>query len=580
MKKSTRAVSLIVTVILLITLAPSSVFADDSKSQANTFRLGVTVETDSLSPLISYTQAGYEVFNLIYDPLVRVDKNLEPSPGLAEKWSLSDDKLTWTFNLRKDVKWHDGKPFTSADVKFTYDLLKAHPLGLYASNLTGITKVTCPDKYTVEIKTDKPKANMLTNSTPILPQHIWSKVAVADYETWPNSNPVGTGPFKFTEFKQGEYLKLSANPDYYAGKAKIDNLVFALYANTDVMAQSLKIGEIDAADNFSTSQYDTLKDMKGISAISSTMNGYTELGINTWTDSKSKGNPLLLDKYVRQAIELSMDKQKLLDMVYDGQGTPGVTLIPPGGFYHYEPTDKELRNYDVEKAKALLESKGYKDRDNDGIREDADNNKLSFKFLLRSKNDNEVKAGQMIASMVKDAGIELKVETVDDGVLQDRIYAGTYDMFIWGWMEELDPTVALKVLTTAEWGNLSDCYYSNKEYDRLFLSQQTQMDTDKRKDEVCRMQQIAYEDAPYIILYYDNSLEAIRSDKWEGYIQIPEGGPYFFNLTIYNYMNIQPVGSGFGSSTSYTAVIVLAALIAVAAIFFITRSKKRKTAAR
>lgn len=575
MKKRAGAVSVVVILILLISLIPAGVCAEEDAAAASSFRLGITMEVDSLSPLISYTQAGYEFFGLIYDSLVDIDQDLKTVPGLAEEWSISSDNLTWTFKLRDNVKWHDGEPFTSADVKFTYDLLIKRQLGLYAGSLSGITSVECPDDNTVVIKTEKPKVNMLTNAAPILPKHIWEQVSEAEYETWANENPIGTGPFKFSEFKQGEYLKLVSNPDYFGGKPNIDALVFVLYANTDVMAQSLKLGEIDGAHDFSAAQFETLKTAEGISAISATMNGYTELSINCWTDPKSKGNPLLRDKKVRQAIELCIDKQKLLDMVYSGQGIPGTTLITPDGFYHYEPTEEELREYDVEKAKTLLESAGYTDKDGDGIREDSGNNMLSFRFMLRTENADEVKAGQMIASTVKDAGMELKVETVDDGVLQDRIYAGDFDMFIWGWMEELDPTVALKVLTTAEWGNLSDCWYSNKEYDDLFLSQQTKMDLEERQREVWRMQQIAYEDAPYIILYYDNILEAIKSDKWEGFIQIPNGGPYFFNLTNYNYMNMKPVGSGEGSSSNYTAIIVVLVLIAIGAVLFV-RSKRRK----
>src|SRR5665648_691699 len=113
--------------------------------------------------MISYSQIGYEVFALIYDPLITIDENLESVPGLAKEWTVSEDQTEWTFKLRDDVKWHDGEKFTSNDVKFTYDMLLANPLGMYAGYLGGITEITCPDDYTVIVKTEKPKANMLLN---------------------------------------------------------------------------------------------------------------------------------------------------------------------------------------------------------------------------------------------------------------------------------------------------------------------------------------------------------------------------------------------------------------------------------
>jgi len=503
-------------------------------------RIGVTVEPDSLSPLISYTQAGYEIFSVLYDSLVALDENYEAVPDLAKEWTISDDKLEWTFKLRNDVKWHDGVPFTSEDVKFSYELMLANQLGMYAGYLTGIDSVECPDDYTVIIKTLQPKANLLVLSAIILPKHIWSKVSADEYETWPNENPVGTGPFKFGEFKAGEYIKLVANDDYFEVRPYIDELIYVFYANTNVMALSLKLGEIDAATNFSANQLPFLKKNANLEVISAVSLGFTDISFNCWQDPASKGNPILMDKKVRQAIELCIDKQKILDMVYAGQGTVGTTLVPHEGFYHYEPAGNELRSYNLERAKKLLDDAGYKDNDGNGIREDANGNELNFVFTLRAENTDEIKAGQMISSMVKEAGINLEIETVDDGVLIDKIYSGDFDMFIWGWGADLDPTTILAVMSTDEIGNLSDCNYSNKEYDNLLVLQKTKMDPKERQQDVWKMQKILYEDAPYIILWYDNNLQAVNTENWTGWKRIPENGAFFFNLTTYNYKNVKP----------------------------------------
>ena len=146
----------------------------------------------------------------------------------------------------------------------------------------------------------------------------------------------------------------------------------------------------------------------------------------------------------------------------------------------------------------------------------------------------------MIKGSAEEAGMKMNIETVDDGVLIDKIYSGDFDMFIWGWGTDLDPTTILNVMTTGQIGNMSDSNYSNEEYDQLFVKQQTIMNTDERESVVFEMQKILYEDAPYIILFYDNSLQAVNDEKWTGWKRIPEDGGYFFNLTNYNYLNVKP----------------------------------------
>ncbi len=571
----------VITIVLLIVLLTSGfAFAAEDVSS---LRIGVTKEIDSLSPFLSWTITGDEVFMLIYDPLVRVDENLKTTPGLAETWSLSDDNLTWTFVLYDNAKWHDGKAVTAEDVKYSYEAIIDNGLGMYAGGLEGIASIETPDGKTVVIKTDKPKADMLMSNAPIMPKHILETMTLEDLESWPNDNPIGSGPFKFDELNMGGFLKLVKNEDYYKGPPALDEIIFVVYGNSDIMTQALKIGEIDAAVNFSASQLEDLQKIPEIEAIAAVQPGFTELSFNCSQDADSKGNKLLLDKNIRKAIEWAIDKQNIMDVVYYGYGEIGTTLIPPGDFYHYEPKD-ELRTFNIEKANKLLDEAGYKDTDRDGIREDSNGNKLSFVFTLRSETPDEVKAGQMIAATVKEAGIELKIETVDDGVLIDKVYSQDFDMFIWGWGTALDPTVILNVMSTKEIGNMSDCNYSNEEYDRLLMKQQTIIDESKRRETVWDMQKILYDDAPYIILFYDNGLQAVRTDEWEGWTRVPEeNGAYFFNLTYENYMNVKARAQSGQSSqaaaaeSSKTALIAAAAIILAAGGILIIKSRKKNS---
>lgn len=574
--KTKRRIVIMLTIIMVLSMFQTNIFGSQTQ-EPNAMRVGITVEIDSLSPLISYSQIGYEVFMLLYDSLITVDENLEPVANLAKNWTLNDDQTEWTFELRDDVKWHDGESFTSADVVFTYNMLIDSDLGMYSGYLGGIVEVTAPDDHTVIVRTEEPKANMLQNSCPILPEHIWKDVNPDDYVTWPNDQPIGTGGFKFSELRSGEYLKLVANDDYFLGRPGIDELIFVLYANTDTMAQSIRLGEIDAATNFSPSQLTSLQDESDIEAISAVVLGFTELSFNAWDDPSSNANPLLKDTVIRHAIEFSIDKQSILDIVYSGQGSVGTSLIPPEGFYHYEPSADELRDFNIDKANQILEEAGYVDLNGDGVRQDSDGTPLEFTLTLRANNTDEVQAGQMIAGSAANAGIKLNIETVDDGLLIDKIYSGDFDMFIWGWGTDLDPTTILNVMTTSQIGNMSDSNYSNERYDQLFIEQQTIMDPAERQQVVWEMQQILYEEAPYIILFYDNSLQAVNTAKWSGWKRIPDEGGYFFNLTNYNYLNVQPVSdTAPATSGNNTVLYVVAAAVAIAVFVMFTKKKKAK----
>jgi peptide/nickel transport system substrate-binding protein len=555
----------------------------------NIIKMGVIEEPDSLNPLVAYERAAFETFMIIYDSLITFDSNLEPQLNLAESYVLSDDMLTWTFKLKEGIKWSDGEPFTSKDIKFTYELIRDTGLSLYYDMVRDIIDIQTPDDNTIIFVTELPKANMLQNITPILPEHIWSSVSEDEYETFENSSPVGTGPFIVQEWKKNEYLSLKANKDYFKGAPSSDGFIFSMYANRDTMAQSLKLGEIDIALGLYNNQAKTLLEDEGIERFVFSENGFTELAYNCNTDPSSAGSKLILDKTIRQAIEYAIDKQKIIDMVYEGAGQVGTSLIPISQTqYHYEPTGDELKAFNPEKANAILDDAGYLDIDNDGIRESKEGNeKLSFIFLLRTENSNEVKAGQMIKSYLNDIGIETLIETIDDGALNDRIFGTTdFDMFIWGWGGDVDPSTMLRILTTDQIGNLNDVYYSNTEYDEIVNMQSTIMDQQERTNVIIEAQKILYDELPYSILMYENELQLYRSDKIEG-ITPTKAGAIFYADTPLNYINAKVIGSepsapsteektDDNTSTNNLYYIAGGLLLVVGLGLFIIKSRKAK----
>jgi len=504
-------------------------------------KVGWTVEPDSVSPFIAYNLPSAEVFLLLYDPLVALNEKEESVGKIAESWEISEDQLTWTFYLRKGIRWHDGEPLRAEDVKFTYDLFMNSGLGLFSGFLNGIESIECPDDYTVLIHSEEPKANMLMGNTPILPKHVWEQVAEEDLELWENEPAIGSGAFTFLEWRKGEFLRLKANRAYALEKPKVDEVVFILFANNDTLAQALKTGEISAAVNINPMQLPQLSLSPNLLAVSSPGYGFTQLAFNCWESEDSLGHPALLDKRVRQAIDWALDKKAILDMTYLGQGEVGTTLIPPIlQKWHYRLTDTERRDYNPKKANDLLASSGYPIGPK-GIRVDPQGNELRFRLYLRASNTQEIKAGQLIKKYLQAIGIDAAIETVDDGLLMDLIFSNAdFDMFIWGWGTDVDPTTILNVMSTNEIFGLSDCFYSNEEYDRLLALQATQMDEAQRRETVYEMQRILYEDSPYAILFYDNEFQAVRTDLFSGWKRIPENGAFFFTINPYNYLNVTP----------------------------------------
>lgn len=531
--------SVLVVAMLLCSLALAGC-GGEAKNEGITFRVGSSAGIDTLNPLTSYMTSTYDLFGMMYSTLVCFDENQETVGDLAESWEVSEDELVWTFHLREGVKWHDGEAFTSADVKYTYELMMETGLGyMYESGLAGIVEIECPDDHTIVITTDAPKYNMLYVRVPILPQHYWEQIPEGELETHPNEECIGTGPFKFDSQGVG-FVMLTKNADYYGTVPAIDNFVFVTYDNFDSMAQALMLGEIDAAMNLNVAQMDQLEADPNVTLISGVIPGFAQIGVNCFDDPASGGNPLLLIKEVRQAIEYATDKQLILDMVYGGQGSVATTLVSPGSDYHLELGADVRRDYDPAKAAALLEAAGYVDTDGDGIRE-VNGVPLEFEFITIADNTMEFKASQIIAAGCLEAGIQLNLVTMDSGALGDKLYEYDFDMFIWGWGAGEDPAGILSLLISDQVYGTNEPGYQNPAYDALYVQLQTEMNEEDRVEIAHQMQAILYEDAPYILLLYDNNLQAYRSDRWEGLVQIPsETGTYFMNNTFYNYVNVTP----------------------------------------
>ena len=413
---------------------------------------------------------------------------------------------------------------------------------------------------------------MTLHWVPILPEHIWSKIPVKDVgKKYQNTPPyVGSGPFKCVEWKKNNYVRLIANPHWWGPKPAIDEIFFTYYTNGDTMLQDIKAGTIDGACNLVPTQVKQLESDPNIEARAIVTDAFDELAFNCY-EGPSKGHPALKDVKFRQAMNYAIDLQKAVDLIMMGSTVPGTTIIPPDYYsdpdWHWEPPADIKYTYDPAKAAELLDAAGYPDGDGDGVRE-FKGEPIELRLIARSESSEEQQMGKLIAGWFKDVGIPVELSVMDSSTLSDTIlnYEGDvltpdFDMFLWGWYLDYDPGSMLSYFTEAQIGNWSDCFWTDPEYEELYKQQAVELDPNKRKELIDRMQQILYEQSPYIVTDYRPDFEAYNTAKWEGYIAIPHPNgntlvPPFGNGGYANFLTIKPKTavaaetSGGGSTTS------------------------------
>ena len=567
---------LVVAASLAVPAGAQSPGEDDDKV---IFRMGMLNEIDSLNPFKALELPSFESMFMNYNLLIDFSQeDLSPVPGLAESWETSEDGLTWTYHLVPDATFHDGEPVTSEDVAWTIQTILDNPGpgGLFIDYVDQIEKIETPDEQTVVMTTKEPSVQMESLYVPILPKHIWEDIPADELKSFPNEPAIGTGPFQAVEYVKGQSLRLVKNPDYFNGDPAIDEIFFQFYDNGDTMVQALKRGEVDYIYNPPADLFLSLEGEEGIETLSSADPGFTELGLNVYEPTpesialkapeESKGHPALLDVRVTQAINWAIDEEELTDKILRGEGTAGSTLVPPTlANYHLELDDSEVMGFDIDQAKELLAEAGWEDTDGDGT-VDKDGEPLELRLQARSEDPDSVRAAEFIEGWLGEAGIDVTSEAVTDNKLTEDIYAADFDMFIWGWGSDPDPDFILSIMTCGQINNFSDSFYCNEEYDRLYELQQTQLEEEERVASVQEMQRMVYEDSPYVILYYDNLLEAYRTDKWTGWVKQPaETGSVMFAFGPYSALNLKPVGAtadgdGGGESSSSTGLFLVIGL--------------------
>jgi peptide/nickel transport system substrate-binding protein len=489
--------------------APAPTAVPPTPKAPVTLVYGNSTEPDvGLTPVFGGNYATWVVWDLVFNKLVRLNDQLLPTPDLAESWEVSADSLVWTFHLFDNVKWHDGAPFTAEDVKFTYESMMDPDVNSpFASNLEKVSSIEAVDDLTLKITLDSAFSPFLTQlaDMSIMPKHLLEEVAdfqTADFQR----NPVGTGPFVFQEWQTGAFIRFAANPDYLRGKPAIDEVVFKIVPDPDVLSLQLETGEVDAIEGASPAAAKRLEANADVKLLEHTSTRLRFL-------STSYLSPLFQDKLVRQAVAHAIDRQGIIDTILEGYGVLCRTDYPPSSWV-YNP-DAKLYEYDVEKAKALLAEAGW-EPGADGVLE-KDGEPFEFVTLLKAGDTQLEQTATVIRDNLKDVGISMEMVPLEAPVLrQEHMGKHDFDAFLWGRGVFFDPDYYVTWSTWAIDGAYNFVSYTNPELDALLEKGRETLDPEERKNIYWQVQEILAEEQPIIFLDWPSALNGVNA-KVQGY---------------------------------------------------------------
>ena len=478
---------------------------------ANAIIFGVGTDVDELDPRTTDTQEGYIAASNVYDCLVLYDLGATTiRPGLAESWEISEDGLVYTFNLRQGVKFHDGEPF-NADAVVTwynsideespdtqYDAVRMVYMADFITN--WIDKVEVVDEFTVRMTLPSPYAPLLANlAIPIA--GIVSPAAVAKGLDYVAVNPSGTGAFRLAspdDWSRDSQMTLEANPDYWGGAPKVDQLVIRVIPESSTRLQQVETGEVDVAWALTPEDVERTRENADLVIVE-------DAGLNTnWVNLNVTLEPFT-SKEVRQALNYAVNKEEISEGLYNGNMVPAGGVLPPVD-WAFNP-DLKSYPYDPDKAKELLATAGYDE-----------SNPLSFTFMAYTIPRGYNPAGDRLATAIQEywseVGVEANIQTAEWTQYRADRQAGKFQCALGGWQgDNGDPDNFLYALCAGESkgaGNVS--FYENPEVDKLLAQAQVVSDQDERKTIYHQAEQLIVDDAPCVFLGYQKHQVVTRAN--------------------------------------------------------------------
>jgi peptide/nickel transport system substrate-binding protein len=468
-----------------------------------TLRIGLAEDPDILDPTLARTYVGRIVFSAFCDKLFDIDEKLNIVPQLALSYETSADGKQMTIKLRPGVKFHDGEPLDAEAAKFSIERHMTLPTSFRKSELSSVDHVEVVDPLTIKLVLKTPYSPLIAQLTDRAGMMVSPKAAKEEGDKF-GQHPVCAGPYKFVERVPQDRMVFEKFADYWnKDNVFIDKIVFLPIVDSTVRLANLKSGGLDLIERvLATDMKDVRADPKLVLSTAPEL-GYLGLTINIAND-KNKG-ALSQSEKVRQALDLSIDREALNQVVFNGEFTPGNQWVSPQ--HPYYQTSFPIQPRDVEKAKALLKEAGVA-------------LPVSVDYMVTKGPENEAVA-QVVQSMAAEAGFDLKIRVIEFATSFKQAQAGEFQVFQINWSGRIDPDGNSYVFMHSK-APQNDGGYSNPEADKLMEDARLVADPTQRKAIYEKLTKILLNDEPIIYLYHRKLLFA-HTTKLEGYKQMPDG---------------------------------------------------------
>ncbi|MBT8224534.1 MAG: ABC transporter substrate-binding protein [Dactylosporangium sp.] len=453
----------------------------DSGGSGGTLVVAISSEPDSLDVHVSTASPTFLVLENVYDTLVEPAADLSFQPALATDWQISEDLLTWTFHLRKDVTWHNGRAFGADDVVASFQRIMDSDVAANAWRFESVTEVRKVDDLTVEFALNRPTPNLLANvggfkGMAIVPPELIEGDGLA-------TGAVGTGPFTFVSYTPGDKIVLAANPEYWGEGPFVDRVEFRFIAEPTTALTNLRTGDVHLTNNVPPQQIDALSDDSDVELGRLASNDY-------WYFTCNFDREPFNNTDVRRALSFAVDREQIAQAAYFDAATPVQSAMGPGSFW---ATDYAPFSHDPQQSRDLLAKAGVSG--------------LTVDLMLTNEFPHTIQAAEVIASQWKDVGVGVNIRTLDFASWLDEQGKGNYDCYVLGWLNNLDGEYAYHAQHHSG-GAYNFQGYANAEVDRLLDEARVQTDDTTRRDRYAAAARLLIDDVSYAYLYTPDTVLA------------------------------------------------------------------------
>ncbi|MED4584357.1 ABC transporter substrate-binding protein [Brevibacillus choshinensis] len=473
------------------TPAPGNAGDDNTPKPGGILKLARAQDLSNLDPIVPGDNMTIWTLLLMYDQLVRVSADGNGiEPALATDWKISDDHKTYTFNLRKDVKFHDGSVMTPADVKFSLDRARAEGSN-WSWIYTGIESVEVSGENQVTIKTKTPYAPLLSSLALFSSSIVSEKVVKEKGKDFLSDKEMGTGPFRLANWQRGQKVELEKNPDYWqTGKPYLDGVELVQVPEDTTRLFQLRAGDIDIASNVPFNTMEELKADPALTVMAPQVSRVDVININHTHEPFGDGK-------IRQAINYAVDKELIIKTVLMGNGEPATSYLPKMKFFNDQ---LEGYKFNLEKAKQLMaessKPQGFK-----------------TKLLISSGDETDRQIAVIVKDQLAALGIDVEIQMMEPGAAYEAVNSMNYDLATTYFSTDIidpDELTSFEVVSTGG----TDAYhtgYKNPKVDELAEKARAELDEAKRKEMYMEIQKLVSEDATFLFLYYKPASYAVQN---------------------------------------------------------------------